>query len=163
MIKKTMGGDSSISWKKLKKMLLPIWNVKKQRLLDYQINSVFEVIESEESDNDFVWANKITNAVIGFEIEYCNDDKETEIQESLERIMKQLNGVSNSESASENEIKIVLEDEGNTKTALLDNSELSSMSQVMFNKMKTTIDNFGQSLSPEEKVRVLAKLLSEMM
>ena len=163
MIKKIMGGDSGISWKNLKKKLLPTWNAKKQRLLDYQINAVFEVVESEDSDNDLVWVNRITNAIIGFEIEYCNDDKETDVKECLERIMKQLNGVSNSEIASENEIKIVLEDEGNTKTALLDNGELSSMSQVMFNKMKTTIDNFGQSLSPEEKVRVLAKLLSEMM
>jgi len=49
------------------------------------------------------------------------------------------------------------------KVAQFDNRELSSMSQVMFKKMKTTIDSFGQALSPEEKMQVLAKLLSEIM
>ena len=163
IIKKVMCGDNSISWKKLKKKLLPIWSSKKQRLLDYQINAVFDVIETEDSESDSVWANKITNAIIGFEVEYCNDDKETDLQDSLEKIMRQLNGVSGEETAAENEIKIVLEDDENTKTVLLDNGELSSMSQVMFNKMKATIDNFGQALSPEEKMQVLAKLLSTMM
>ena len=35
--------------------------------------------------------------------------------------------------------------------------------QIMFNKMKTTIDNFGQALSQEEKMQIVAKLLEEIM
>ena len=34
---------------------------------------------------------------------------------------------------------------------------------MMFNKMKATIDNFGESISYEEKMQVLAKLFSEIM
>ena len=41
--------------------------------------------------------------------------------------------------------------------------ELSGNSQLMFNKIKSTIDNFGESLSYDEKMQVLAKIFSEIM
>ena len=151
------------TWNSLKEEYIPKWEKKKQRLLDYQVTAVFSVIDSEESENDYQWVNKIANAVSGFEIEYWNDEKEPELANCLLKIRKQFEEASEVAETSENEIRLVLEGDGGQKIAQFEKSELSSMSQVMFNKMKTTIDNFGQSLSPEEKMQVLAKLLSEIM
>lgn len=163
IVKISFGMKSRDSWSKLREKYLPKWEIKKQRLLDYQVTAVFSVIDSEDSENDYEWVNKIANAVTGFEIEYWNDEKELELSSCLTRIRKQFEEASEVTDSSENEIRLVLEDDGGQKIAQFENAELSSMSQVMFNKMKTTIDNFGQSLSPEEKMQVLAKLLSEIM
>lgn len=163
VVKTSFGMKWNDTWKSLKEEYIPKWEKKKQRLLDYQVTAVFSVIDSEESENDYQWVNKIANAVSGFEIEYWNDEKESELANCLLKIRKQFEEASEVAETSENEIRLVLEGDGGQKIAQFENSELSSMSQVMFNKMKTTIDNFGQSLSPEEKMQVLAKLLSEIM
>ena len=163
VVKTSFGMKWNDTWKSLKEEYIPKWEKKKQRLLDYQVTAVFSVIDSEESENDYQWVNKIANAISGFEIEYWNDEKESELANCLLKIRKQFEEASEVAETSENEIRLVLEGDGGQKIAQFENSELSSMSQVMFNKMKTTINNFGQSLSPEEKMQVLAKLLSEIM
>ncbi len=163
IVKSVFSLQTDSIWVEIKKTYLPEWEAKKQRLLDYQINSVFDVVSTETSKDDYTWVNRIANAVTGFEIEYWNDDKEIEIEEGLFKVLKQLQETSDSKENSENEIRLVLEGKNEHKIAQFENTELSSMSQVMFNKMKSTIDNFGQSLSPEEKMQVLTKLLSEIM
>ena len=150
-------------WDGLKEVFFDKWQNKRQRLLDYQITALFEVIETEQSADDYVWINRIANAVTGFEIEYWNDEKEIELADYLTKILRQIEEAPAGEERTENEIRLVLEGVGSQKVAQFDNRELSSMSQVMFKKMKTTIDSFGQALSPEEKMQVLAKLLSEIM
>lgn len=150
-------------WDELRKLFSDKWKSKRQRLLDYQITAFFEVIETEQSMDDYVWINRIANAVTGFEIEYWNDEKEIELDECLARILCQIEETPAGDERTEKEIRLVLEGVGNQKVAQFDDRELSSMSQVMFNKMKTTINSFGQALSPEEKIQVLAKLLAEIM
>lgn len=157
-----LSGENDI-WDELKQLFIHKWQSKRQRLLDYQITALFEVIETEHSADDHVWINRIANAVTGFEIEYWNDDKETELRECLAKILRQIEDVPTGDERMEKEIRLVIEGVGNQKVAQFDNRELSSMSQVMFKKMKTTIDSFGQALSPEEKLQVLTKLLSEIM
>lgn len=163
VVKISFGMKSSDSWNKLREAYLPKWEIKKQRLLDYQVTAVFGVIDSENSENAYEWVNKIATAVTGFEIEYWNDEKELELSNCLVRVRRQFEEAPEVTGTTENEIRLVLEGDGGQKIAQFENAELSSMSQVMFNKMKTTIDNFGQALSPEEKMQVLAKLLAEIM
>lgn len=163
IIKSSFGLQNDDSWEMLRNEYLPKWKKKKQNLLDYQTAAVFEVIESEKSEDDYQWVSRIANAITGFEIEYWNDDKETELANSITAIRKQLDTAFDSDEVSENGIRLVLEGDRGQKIACFENGELSSMSQVMFNKMKATIDSFGQSLTMEEKMRVLAKLLSEIM
>ncbi|MBD5540052.1 MAG: hypothetical protein HDR00_02490 [Lachnospiraceae bacterium] len=163
VIKKTFGVKQDAPWAELKAQYLPRWEMKRQRLLDYQVSAVFGVIENETSEEDYIWINRVANAITGFEIEYWNDEKEAELANCLEKVKRQFEEAPENVEILENEIRLVWEGNGNQKIAQFDNTELSLMSQVMFNKMKTTLDNFGQSLSPEEKMQVLAKLLSEIM
>ena len=163
IVKLSFGMNSDSSWNDLKTEYLPRWERKKQRLLDYQVTALFDVIATEASENSYTWATRIANAISGFEIEYWNDEKETELANCLLRIRKQFDETSEVIETSENEIRLVIEENDGQKVAQIENRELSSMSQTMFNKMKTTIDNFGMALSPEEKIQVLAKLLSEIM
>lgn len=163
IIGNSFGLEQKFAWKELKNKYLADWEIKKQRLLDYQITAVFEVIKTETSEDDYIWINHIANAVTGFEVEYWNDDKEVELADCLDRIIKQFKETSLSFETSESEIRLILEGDGNQKVAQFNNGELSTASQVMFNKMKSTFEHFGQSMSTEEKMHVLTKLLSEFM
>ena len=43
-----------------------------------------------------------------------------------------------------------------------DRKELTTNAKMMFNKMKSTLDNFGQSISYEEKIQIITMLFEEM-
>lgn len=165
IIKTSFGFRESDTWEQLREEYLPLWSLKKQRLLDYQATTIFSVFESEftAENEDYGWANKIATAATGFELEYWNDEKEDDLIAILNRIKKQFDDTPDDDKTNVNEVKLIIEGAGNSKVAHFDDAELSAMSQIMFNKMKSTIDNFGQSLSLEEKMQVLAKLVSEMM
>ena len=68
------------------------------------------------------------------------------------------------EGLEDNEVKIIIQaGNENLRSTQFDKQELSGNGQVMFNKMKSTLENFGQSLSQEEKMQIVARLLEEIM
>ena len=87
-----------------------------------------------------------------------------DFNDTLLRIIYQLENFKVKEGLEDNEVKIIIQ-AGNEKlrSTQFDKQELSGNGQVMFNKMKTTIENFGQSLSQEEKMQIVARLLEEIM
>ena len=106
----------------------------------------------------------MANVITGFEIGYWNDSKLEDFEETLSRIINQIDEYEIKKDLDENEVKIVSQNGGEErKTTLFDKHELSNNGLIMFNKMKSTIDNFGQSLSQEEKMQIVARLLEEIM
>lgn len=141
------------------------WNAKKHKAFDYHTNAFLEYMQNMnagETDHSFV--KDMAKLVSGFEIEYWNDSKVDDFGEEFEKIIQQLEDYQAHEEMSDNEIKIIIQSGGeDSKVTQFDKQELNINGQMMFNKMKTALDSFGQSLSYEEKMQVFARLLSEIM
>jgi len=152
-----------VQW--LQKKYKDDWSLRKHKAFDYHTNSLLEYLQNmnvDESDSQIV--QYVAKLVTGFEIEYWNDSKIEDFEEKFENVIRQLDKYEASDGMNDNEIKIVIQD-GNmeSKTTQFDKKELSKNSQIMFNKMKSTLDNFGQGISYKEKMQVIAKLLDEIM
>lgn len=141
------------------------WEQKAQKVFDYQTSAFLEYLKSfNYKKNDYEITTDLANIVTGFELNYWNDSKIEDFEESFSKIINQIEGYEVKQKLDDNEVKIVIQAGGeDIKTTLFDKHELSKNGQIMFNKMKTTIDNFGQSLSQEEKMQIVAKLLEEIM
>ena len=106
----------------------------------------------------------LANVITGFGVDYWNDSKIDDFEEILRRVIAQLDGYTVKDKLSDDEIKIVIQSGGEElKTSQFDRQSLSSNGQIMFNKMKATISNFGESISQEEKMQIIARLLEEIM
>lgn len=141
------------------------WKEKRFKSFDYHTNVVLDYLETMYTDisND-KFAQDIAKIVTGFEIEYWNDSKMDDFFMVFSKIVNQLNDYVIQNELKGNEIKITINvGQDQEKTTQFDKTELSGNSQMMFNKMKATIDNFGESISYEEKLQVLAKIFSEIM
>lgn len=141
------------------------WKAKRHKAFGYNTNAFMDYLQNmnvSESDSQFI--QDMAKLVTGFEIEYWNDSKIDDFDEKFEKIIQQLEDYQLKQDMNENEIKIIIQS-GNDdfKVSQFDKQLLSPNSQVMFNKMKTTLDNFGQGISYEEKMQVIAKLLAEIM
>lgn len=141
------------------------WKEKKFKSFDFQTSAMLDFLENmnpDMSDGDTI--QELGKIVTGFEIVYWNDSKIEDFYEAFTKIVSQLNNYVVQDIIGSDEIKITINaGEDEEKITQFNKTELSGVSQVMFNKMKSTIDNFGESISYEEKMQVLAKLFSEIM
>lgn len=141
------------------------WNEKRFKTFDYQTSSMLDYLSSmniKMSDADIV--QELGKIVTGFEVEYWNDSKVEDFYDAFSKMVTQLNDYVVQNIVGSDEIKITINmgnEEG--KVTQFNKAKLSERSQMMYNKMKATIDNFGESIAYEEKMQVLAKLFSEIM
>lgn len=149
----------------LKRLYEADWKEKSFKSFDYQTSMMLDYLANMNLvTNDEEIVQELGRVVTGFEIEYWNDSKIEDFYEAFSKMVTQLNNYQVQDNVSADEIKVIIST-GNEeeKITQFNKSELSETSQLMFNKIKSTIDNFGESLSYDEKMQVLAKILSEIM
>lgn len=140
------------------------WEVKSQRAFDYTTNGVLDLVSKagDYTEEDFV--NELANAVTGFELSYWADNKINDFEEILKETVNRLHEYDSTEGLQEGEMKITIESaDGNPVISQFSQSELSSTGQMMLNKMKSTLGNFGGSISYEEKISIVAQILKEII
>ena len=159
-----MDRDESISeW--LFKKYEADWAVKAHKVFDYHTNAFLEFVRNNNAQKeDSPVIQDLANVITGFGVDYWNDSKIEDFEEILRRVYAQLEGYTVKDELSDDEIKIVIQAGGEElRTTQFDKQRLSSNGQIMFNKMKATISNFGESISQEEKMQIIARLLEEIM
>jgi len=141
------------------------WKEKRFKSFDYQTSAMLDYLETLNPNvDDGGLVQELGRIVTGFEIEYWNDSKVEDFYDTFMKIVTQLDDYTIQNGVSGDEVKITINAGNNEeKVTQFNKTELSGNGQVMFNKMKATIDNFGESISYEEKMQVLAKLFSEIM
>lgn len=141
------------------------WKEKRFKSFDYQTGMMLDYLANMNlATSDEEITQEIGKVVTGFEIEYWNDSKIEDFYEAFSKMVRQLNNYQIQDNVGSNEIKVTISLGNNEeKITQFNKSELSGTSQLMFNKIRSTIDNFGESISYDEKMQVLAKIFSEIM
>ncbi|SCP97764.1 hypothetical protein SAMN05421730_101369 [Anaerobium acetethylicum] len=141
------------------------WKEKRFKSFDFQTSVVLDFLGNMNPnmrDDDAI--QELGKIVTGFEIEYWNDSKVEDFYEAFSKMVAQLNNYVVQDTVGSDEIKITISTgDEEEKITQFNKTELSANSQMMFNKMKATIENFGESISYEEKMQVLTRLFSEIM
>ena len=159
-----MDRDESISeW--LFKKYEADWAAKAHKVFDYHTNAFLEFVRNNSAQKeDSAVIQDLANVITGFGVDYWNDSKIEDFEEILRKVYAQLEGYTVKDELSDDEVKIVIQTGGEElRTTQFDKQRLSSNGQIMFNKMKATISNFGESISQEEKMQIIARLLEEIM
>ncbi len=142
------------------------WVQKKTyHITDYQTNALLKYVQtlSPEEESKKVIEN-LTRIVAGFETDYWNDSTIEDFQNGLRQIADHLNSSSEeNERLTDSEFQLIVKSsEGESVISTFHKCEMSQNGQIMFNKIKSTIHSFGQSISYEEKMVILAQLLSDL-
>lgn len=141
------------------------WVAKAHKVFDYHTNAFLEFVRNNNAQKeDVAVIQDLANVITGFGVDYWNDSKIEDFEEILRKVFAQLEGYTVKDELSDDEVKIVIQTGGEElRTTQFDKQDLSSNGQIMFNKMKATISNFGESISQEEKMQIIARLLEEIM
>ena len=140
------------------------WESKSHKAFDYTTNSVLDLVSKAKTMDENTFVYDLAKAVTGFELDYWTDNKISDFEETLKNAVNRLNEYDPIESLQEGEMKITIESsDGNPVISQFSQEELSQAGQTMLNKMKNTLNNFGGSISYEEKIAIMAKILKEII
>lgn len=140
------------------------WEEKSQRAFDYTTNGVLDLVSKANEYTEEEFINELAKAVTGFELSYWADNKINDFEEILRDTVNRLHEYDPTEGLQEGEMKITIESaDGNPVISQFSQSELSSTGQTMLNKIKSTLGNFGGSISYEEKISIMAQILKEII
>ena len=140
------------------------WEAKSKKVFDYTTNGVLDLVSRADKLKEDNFVFELAKSVTGFELNYWSDNKINDFEEVLRETVYRLNEYDPGDKLQEGEMKITIESaNGNPITSQFSDIELSSTGQMMLNKMKSTIGNFGESISYEEKIAIMAQILKEIM
>lgn len=157
-------GESDDLIVSLQEMYRESWESKSHKAFDYTTNSVLDLVSKAGSMDESTFVYNLAKAVTGFELNYWADNKINDFEEVLKDTVNRLNEYDPYEGLQEGEMKIIIESgNGNPVISQFSQDELSPTGQTMLNKMKNTLDNFGGSISYEEKIAIMAQILMEII
>lgn len=140
------------------------WEAKSQRAFDYTTNGVLDLVSKVNDYTEEEFVNELAKAVTGFGLGYWADNKINDFEEILRDTVNRLHEYDPTEGLQEGEMKITIESaNGNPVISQFSQGELSLTGQTMLNKMKGTLGNFGDSISYEEKISIVAQILKEII
>lgn len=151
--------------KELNRIYESDWKEKRFKSFNFQTSTMLDFLGNMNLNmSDTETIQELGKIITGFEIEYWNDSKIEDFYEAFSKMVLQLNDYVIQDTIGNDEIKITINTGAEQeKMTQFNKTELSGKSQMMFNKIKSTIDNFGESISYEEKMQVLVRLFSEIM
>lgn len=140
------------------------WEEKSSKAFDYSTNSFLEYISGVKDVSDRQLVETLAKILTGFEIEFWSDSKVDDFTEILRTVLTKLNDYVPSDELGKGDIKMTIEF-GHQAPVIsrFSEEELSTNGQMMLNKMKSTIKNFGESLSYEEKLNVMSLIFKDMI
>ena len=141
------------------------WVKKRQKSFDYYTNAFLEFaskVDAKDSDNDIIMS--LSKSITGFELLYWNDSHENEFMEKLSEIKSKLDAYSSSGALLEQEAKMtIVTSNGENKSIVFDRTDLGALSKTVKNKINATLNNYGLSVSYDEKVQVILSILEDLM
>ncbi|MEG0834529.1 MAG: hypothetical protein RR413_03700 [Christensenellaceae bacterium] len=141
------------------------WKDKSKKSFDYYTNMWIDLsakIEPTATDDEIVL--QAAKLMTGFEIDYWKDLHREDFNSRFKSIIARLDEYSLQDNLAEHETKMTLKSaDGAEREVVFDSGELTAMNQTMKNKVKSTLETFGQGISYEDKVQVLVALLGDLL
>ena len=140
------------------------WGKKSQKIFDYTTNNVLDLISKADKVNEDGFVLELAKITTGFDLAYWSDNKINDFEEILRDAFNKLNEYNPDKELQQGEIKLTIETaDGDSMITQFSNVELSPTGKTMLNKMKNTLGGFGESISQEEKISILTKIIKEVI
>lgn len=156
--------DSENLMEYLQELYRSEWEGKSQKAFDYTTNNVLDLVSRSNEMNEEHFILELAKTATGFELAYWADNKINDFEEILREAVNKLNEYDPEEGLHEGEMKITIESaDGVPLITQFSQEELSLTGKTMLNKMKSTLGDFGESISYEEKISILTEIIKEVI
>lgn len=140
------------------------WESKRHKAFDYTTNSVLDLVSQVSTLDERSFILNLAKIITGFELDYWADSKMEDFEDAFMEIVNRLNEYNPGEGIQSGEMKITIDSgDGNPVISQFSQEELSQTGQMMLNKINATLNSFGASISYEEKISIMTKILKSII
>ena len=148
----------------LRKKYTSEWEKKRKKSFDFSTNAFLDIVAQVNDDtdpDDFI--REVTKRVSGLEYSFWSDSHVDDFMMAIHKIVDTINSYDPNVARSETETMVTIANQNGSKSVLFDNSEMDNFAITAKNKMAAVFDNFGLSLSHDNKVQIVLSLLNDLM
>ena len=134
----------------------------KHAILKTEAKQLLDYISEIDTFNDNEIIENISYIILGYYIEDWQEKSYTEFFNSIEYVIDDLNTkeINNNEDRLEINIK---NQAGNNITKYIDDVEISSIGKTLMNNIEDTLNEYGDSIDENEKIKILMNILNKYM
>lgn len=132
-------------------------SAKLARVYDEETTALLNVIRSQDNHTEAEWINMVAVALMGLPIEDWSDQQAPSFPGVLEKAITDVEQSTEVTIDNGNQIVIALGNKVLKQSVL--NRELEGIETVVYNSLRSTIGEYGDALSTDEKLLVLANLM----
>ena len=131
----------------------------KNTVIKLEIKRLFEYIESLDTYNENEIIHNISYIVVGRYIEDWQDQTYTEFFNNIENFMSEIKNVNIDEE--QHQEMVVISDGDKEIKKYINASEISSLGSTLKNNIEDSIDEYGDSISESEKIKILLQIIKK--
>ncbi len=148
----------------VRKLYSDIWHEKSVRAFDYTTNSFLDYVAHAYNISNEEFVKDVVKLFTGFEMEYWTDSKIHDFEELFTETIQKLYSYVPTLDLAAGEMKITIDSGAHDQVvSQFSKTDLSLNGQILLNKLKSTVDNFGESISYDEKISIMAQILKEII
>jgi len=140
------------------------WHSKRQRSFDYYTNAFLDYVSRlplECSDTQVI--TDLAKQFTGFEPNYWSDTHMELFCAKFAEIVKKLDDYVPEKNTDANGIRITMSSPSMSRVVVFEETEMGTLGNTMKRKIASTLANYGQAVSYEQKIQVVLSVLSELM
>ena len=121
--------------------------------------SLLSIIRSNDNHSDSEWMNMVAVALTGLPVEDWSDKQVEEFSALLDNSLSEIETVQDTDEAADSGAHVHLSIGGMTLEQALPDQEIEGLASVAYDSVHSALNEFGDSLSTEEKLLILANLM----
>ncbi|MGM0471828.1 MAG: hypothetical protein ACQEQI_06055, partial [Bacillota bacterium] len=132
----------------------------KNHHFNWKVNTLFDLLKELEVTSEREFLDLLAKDLIGFAPQQWNDAHLDRLVSNLEEIFIEIANYQPNQQQP-GAIKLSFFEEGDRKELTFDSKEISDLGEMLLSKVKSDLDNFGNSIDEQEKATILYELLKE--
>lgn len=135
-----------------------------KKLYDTQTNLLLKYLSDMDTNDDEAIISRIALALTGFSIEDWNDESTPDFCRRLHQALERVAGAETEEAPkSDSSISITISRNNQSVERMVESREISLLGKTLMSNLRYSFEEYGGSITPEEKASILVELLKEVI
>ena len=135
----------------------------KQHIFDSNTNTLLNMIGQRQSFDDIAFVEELALMYTSMSIEDWSDELAKSFMEQIETSINKVNAYDGTDSETSGESLINISIAGTQISKSFNESEISPLGKTVLNNLQAVLDEYNDSIENDEKLSIIAKLLSDII
>lgn len=133
----------------------------KETIISYDAKKIFEYIEQIETFNEIDIFENLSNVLLGYYVEDWQNNTEIEFFNKIDKVLDDINNTKDKKVEKQEKVTISTGDKAITK--YINSNDVTVIGNTLKNNIEDSIDEYGDSISESEKIKILLEIIKKYM